>query len=541
MGRKPSSSSTMRTSLPVLTLLSVGRPDETVAESCIVEGDAYKSIKAACILLIFLKILLLKMLDASERMVLSSLLGLLVLSSTCSGMHLQEETKRVEKRSAPGFPQWSEHAEGSASFPGYDFLGNMSSNRMFDPTSQLALPTDSTSFPVSNTAICDMLFNAPVPPSIDQIPFFCICSYCKGTGGPKGDRGDRGPPGQPGSPGIRGLTGDKGYRGFTGLQGIKGQKGDYGEKGQPGLAGFTGTKGDQGLKGEKGDLGLAGPPGAQGPQGEMGVCPAICQSIPGAPGTQGPPGPVGARGLPGVTGSVGPKGGQGDKGDTGLPGSPGLNGTKGDQGAQGICRCTNGTDGLPGAKGSKGDKGDQGVQGTQGLTGSKGDQGNMGMMGPPGPCSPAIQSAFSAAINQSFPLPNWPVAFSQVISNQQGHFNPSLGMYTAPVNGTYSFSFSLAVANKPLKAGLFLNFMPIVKVTETSNLATVSQSIVLHLAMGDRVWMQVKDVTTNGMYMDTESTSSFTGYLLHPDSCELPMSREFGPPPTLPSRPFDWV
>lgn len=45
---------------------------------------------------------------------------------------------------------------------------------------------------LQESTICDMLLNAPVPPRVDEIPFFCMCSHCKGT---KGDRGDRGLPG----------------------------------------------------------------------------------------------------------------------------------------------------------------------------------------------------------------------------------------------------------------------------------------------------------------------------------------------------------
>lgn len=286
-----------------------------------------------------------------------------------------------------------------------------------------------------------------------------------------------------------------------------------------------------------------GPPGSQGPQGETGTCPASCESVPGAPGTQGPPGPVGARGLPGVQGVVGPKGVKGDMGDLGFPGQPGLNGQKGDQGEQGICECTDGadgTDGRPGDKGSKGEKGNTGSQGVQGIVGLKGNQGDMGLMGPPGPCSPAIQSAFSACLNQSFPAQNWPVSFPHILTNMQGHFNPSIGIYTAPVNGTYIFSFHLATAEKPLKVGLFRNFYPVVKTTETSTQATTSQTVVLHLTMGDRVWLQVKDITTNGMFADSESTSTFSGYLLHPDSCDVPIGRHHFFMKAFPDSGFGW-
>uniref|UniRef100_A0A3Q3J9A3 C1q domain-containing protein n=1 Tax=Monopterus albus TaxID=43700 RepID=A0A3Q3J9A3_MONAL len=220
---------------------------------------------------------------------------------------------------------------------------------------------------------------------------------------------------------------------------------------------------------------LEGPPGEQGPQGENGLCPQSCDSV------QGPPGPQGDLGQPG---------------------------------REGVCNCidgVNGIDGRPGEKGAKGDKGDTGAQGIQGPIGPKGNEGIIGMTGPPGPCSPVIQSAFFAKLNYSFPIEDFPIPFQIVITNEQGHFNPFNGIYTAPINGTYTFTFDLAVAQRPLKVGLFLNLYPVVKVTVGINQATASQTVILHLAAGDQVWLQVKNAVTNGIFTDSESSSTFSG------------------------------
>lgn len=295
--------------------------------------------------------------------------------------------------------------------------------------------------------------------------------------------------------------------------------------------------------GEKGDRGLSGPAGAQGPQGEAGTCPTSCEIVQGPSGPQGPPGPAGTRGLPGIQGLLGPKGFKGNKGDLGIPGEPGLNGQKGDQGEKGVCECTDGADGndgTPGENGATGDKGDTGSEGVQGPMGQKGNKGDMGHDGSPGPCSPAIQSAFSACINESFPAQNLPVPFSHVLTNQQGHFNPLRGIYTAPVNGTYVFSFHLAVSGRTLKVGLFRNFYPIVRATEGADQSTTSQTVILHLTRGDQVWLQVKDAMTNGMHTDSESSSTFSGYLLHPDSCDMPVGRVFFPIITEPEENYSW-
>ncbi|KAJ8397243.1 hypothetical protein AAFF_G00440770 [Aldrovandia affinis] len=392
---------------------------------------------------------------------------------------------------------------------------------------------------------CAMLLEMPDPPPVSSMPWYCICSHCKGTVGPKGEDGDRGLAGRPGSPGVRGLTGMRGRPGFVGRQGLKGQKGDNGEKGSVGLIGHMGTKGQRGYKGDKGDMGFVGPAGEQGVPGEPGECPHDCESIPGPPGEPGMPGRSGPRGLPGLAGTPGDMGAKGDTGNMGPAGRPGAHGQKGDQGMEGECNCEDGADGLngaPGSPGPKGDKGDMGIQGETGTPGEKGDLGEPGAMGIPGPCTPAIQSAFSAALATSFPLPNLPVPFTEIIYNLQGHYDP-FGIYIAPVAGTYVFSYHLAVYRKVLRVGLFRNYIAIVKTIETMNYGTASQQVVLHLDQGDEVWLQVRDINTNGMYAGAESSSTFSGYLLHPDTCNLMMLDVMRSAPFVtrgPTQTYDW-
>ncbi|XP_029922314.1 inner ear-specific collagen-like [Myripristis murdjan] len=383
---------------------------------------------------------------------------------------------------------------------------------------------------------CHMLLESPEPVPPEHMPWFCACSYCKGSQGPKGDPGDRGLPGPPGTPGGRGPTGPRGPPGFTGRPGIKGQKGDEGEKGARGPEGSMGPKGDRGFKGDKGEPGLEGRPGDPGMKGDEGMCPDTCESSKGEKGQTGLPGPAGPRGDQGMRGTQGSKGSKGDTGDAGAPGTPGTEGQKGEQGIEGDCNCQDGHPGSQGPKGDKGDQGDQGDQGSVGDKGSQGEKGDMGLMGQrglPGPCMPAIQSSFSVGLTENFPPPNTPVIFSRVFNNVQGHFNTSSGLYTAPINGTYVFSYHLSVYRRILKVGLFHNFFPVVRTTNIQELGTTSHQLVLHLARGDRVWLQVKDETTNGMSALSESSSTFSGFLLHPDRCDMIMLRErISPEPT---------
>ncbi|CAN9503053.1 unnamed protein product [Ophioblennius macclurei] len=481
------------------------------------------------------------MLLSSDRMMLTRLLRLLVLCSLCSpGLTHHHEYHVSEEGSTFDFKHSHELGSTEDGSADWEIPGRPRSPMM---PSYNDSDHDMGGMNAPQT-LCDRIMNVPVPPHPSQIPFFCVCRYCKGHVGPKGNRGDRGRPGLSGSPGPRGLVGFKGQRGFIGPQGIKGQKGDQGEKGRLGENGLIGQKGMRGFKGEKGDQGSMGVPGAQGPQGVLGICPESCRNFPGDPGQQGPPGHAGGRGLPGIKGLMGSKGMKGAKGDLGRTGDPGMDGEKGDRGDQGVCECTDGmdgTDGQPGMKGDKGDKGTTGVQGVQGNTGVKGNKGDLGLMGPIGSCTPAIRSAFSASINESFPKELKPIPFHSVLSNLQNHFNASSGMYTAPVNGTYVFSFHLTVAVKPLKIALFVGRQPVFKITEVHNPTTTSHEVVLHLTAGDEVYLLARDSQTNGLYHGPESTSTFSGYLLYPDSCELPTGRDYAHrPPPFGSGNFTW-
>lgn len=292
--------------------------------------------------------------------------------------------------------------------------------------------------------------------------------------------------------------------------------------------------------GEKGLGGMEGPAGGIGLKGEEGTCPASCQSAPGLPGLQGPPGTVGFRGLPGVQGLTGPKGVGGDQGAEGEPGYLGKKGQKGQHGEQGPCQCSDGAQGKDGTPGVKGAEGDTGAPGLGGSTGLKGEKGEQGLAGPLGPCSMTIQSAFSACLNESYPAENKPVPFPHVLTNRQGDFAPLQGIYTAPVNGTYVFFFHLSIATRTLKVGLFHNFYPVFKITEGADKSTCSHSVTLQLQQGDRVWLQVKDTLTNGIYTDSENSATFSGYLLRPESCYSPSGRNLFPMLLFPQHTYSW-
>ena len=288
---------------------------------------------------------------------------------------------------------------------------------------------------------------------------------------------------------------------------------------------------------------MEGPSGEPGGKGDEGVCPETCEAVVGPAGGPGLPGSSGPRGLPGPGGKGGAGGPKGDPGDLGPQGAPGDPGRQGEVGPQGDCSCEDGVPGNPGERGQKGEGGGEGPSGSTGLTGepgAKGDLGEMGVRGVPGPCMPAIQSSFSMGLAVSFPPPNTPVAFTLVLNNRQGHYDPLAGLYTAPVNGTYVFSYALTVYSRILKVGLFHNYVPQVKTTYPAQLGTASHQLVLHLLQGDGVWLQVREQLTNGMYASSETSSTFSGYLLHPDSCYMSELRQPLFPVPVTRGPYEW-
>ncbi|CAB1348432.1 unnamed protein product [Coregonus sp. 'balchen'] len=146
--------------------------------------------------------------------------------------------------------------------------------------------------------------------------------------------------------------------------------------------------------------------------------------------------------LDGPAGEMGPKGDEGQCPATcdSAQGPPGTDGEKGEQGVEGVCNCTDEADGQQGPQGEKGEQGEVGPQGEQGIAWVKGDQGEMD--------------------------------FSHILYNMQGHNDLMTGLYTAPANSTYIFSYHLSVFGRVLKVGLFHNFVLVVRTTEPAELGT---------------------------------------------------------------------
>lgn len=117
------------------------------------------------------------------------------------------------------------------------------------------------------------------------------------------------------------------------------------------------------------------------------------------------------------------------------------------------------------------------------------------------------------------PTPNVPIRFTKVFYNEQRHYDDSTGKFSCHVKGLYLFTYHLTVYIKDVKVGLYKNSKPIMFTFDqfqSNNVDQASGTILLHLDVGDEVWLQVYGDEFGGIYGDNLNDSSFSGILLYP-------------------------
>ncbi|KAM6214301.1 complement C1q tumor necrosis factor-related protein 6 [Rhynchocyon petersi] len=182
-----------------------------------------------------------------------------------------------------------------------------------------------------------------------------------------------------------------------------------------------------------------------------------------------------------------------------------LKGDKGDRGPLG-------TPGKLGKEGPRGDRGPQGSKGTKGQAGSPG-----------APCQTRF-SAFSvgrkAALHSSEGFQ--PLLFDTVFVNTDGHFDLAAGHFAAPLRGLYFFSLNVHSWNfKETYVHVVHNEeAAVILYAQPSDRSIMqSQSVMLALAPGDRVWVRLfKHERENAIYSDDVDTYiTFSGHLIKPE------------------------
>ncbi|XP_072013978.1 complement C1q and tumor necrosis factor-related protein 9-like [Amphiura filiformis] len=244
---------------------------------------------------------------------------------------------------------------------------------------------------------------------------------------------------------------------------------------------------------------------------QSGTCNSCCQGpagIPGIPGN-GIPGSPGNNGLPGRDGFKGDRGDRGNVGPAGERGFTGHLGPSGEKGEPG----PSGPHGLPGIVGPKGMQGSPGLAGQPGPIGEKGSNGT----------APEIRkSAFTVTKTSSQTIlgaSGEVLTFDTVETNIGNHYDSVTNKFTCHFPGLYVFTFTIAsshVSNNPWIA-LVKDGTQIVTATviAANNFQLSSNSAVLQLATGDRVWLAYpSDASTRTVFSDSNKYTTFAGFLL---------------------------
>ncbi|XP_046922171.1 complement C1q tumor necrosis factor-related protein 6 [Lynx rufus] len=181
---------------------------------------------------------------------------------------------------------------------------------------------------------------------------------------------------------------------------------------------------------------------------------------------------------------------------------------KGDKGDRGLL-------GTPGKLGREGPRGERGPQGTKGAKGQAGSPG--------GPCRTRF-SAFSVgrktALHSSEGFQ--PLLFDTVFVNPDGHFDLAAGHFVAPLRGLYFFSLNVHSWNfKETYVHVMHNEeAAVILYAQPSDRSIMqSQSVMLALGPGDRVWVRLfKRERENAVYSDDVDTYiTFSGHLIKPE------------------------
>ncbi|XP_002831132.3 complement C1q tumor necrosis factor-related protein 6 [Pongo pygmaeus] len=177
-----------------------------------------------------------------------------------------------------------------------------------------------------------------------------------------------------------------------------------------------------------------------------------------------------------------------------------------------------GDKGDPGPMGLPGYMGREGPQGEPGPQGSKGDKGEMGSPG-----APCQKRFFAFSVGRKTALHSGDdfqtLLFERVFVNLDGCFDMATGQFAAPLRGIYFFSLNVHSWNyKETYVHIMHNQKEAVILYAQPSERSImqSQSVMLDLAYGDRVWVRLfKRQRENAIYSnDFDTYITFSGHLI---------------------------
>ncbi|XP_078317282.1 uncharacterized protein LOC111103848 [Crassostrea virginica] len=131
-------------------------------------------------------------------------------------------------------------------------------------------------------------------------------------------------------------------------------------------------------------------------------------------------------------------------------------------------------------------------------------------------CDPKQNVAFTAGVtSQSTTWNSGTLIFDKVILNVGNGYNPSTGIFTSPVAGTFVFYVTAVEYSKQdLYVDIVLNSVSKVRTMGYSDAAyqTGTNMVILNLQKGDSVW--VRHYSGKGYYTSSAPVTTFTGFLV---------------------------